>query len=130
MSRTRGRDTRPELELRSSLHRRGFRFRVDRGVLPDVKRRVDIVFPRERLAVFVDGCYWHGCPAHRTQAKANASFWREKIESNIARDRDTDARLRDRGWEVIRVWEHDDVDEAVRRIGKLLLALRDPSHPS
>src|SRR4051794_19437376 len=84
MSRTRGRDTGPELALRSELHKRGLRFRVDRPVLQGDRRRADVVFTRARVAVFIDGCFWHGCPEHATWPKANASFWREKIKANRA----------------------------------------------
>jgi DNA mismatch endonuclease, patch repair protein len=101
------RDTKPELLLRSGLHRRGLRFFVDRAPLPGMRRRADLVFPRKRVAVYVDGCFWHGCPIHGTWPKNNADWWREKIETNQARDRDTDRRLQQDGWQVIRVWEHD-----------------------
>jgi DNA mismatch endonuclease (patch repair protein) len=100
------RDTKPELQIRSDLHRRGFRFFTDRAPLPGVRRRADIVFPRKRVAVYVDGCFWHGCPTHGTWPDNN-DWWRQKIEANQARDRDTDRQLRDAGWVVVRVWEHD-----------------------
>jgi DNA mismatch endonuclease (patch repair protein) len=117
---TRGRDTRPERELRSELHRLGLRFRVHRAVVPGVRREADVVFAAARLAVFVDGCFWHGCPDHGTMAKANAAFWREKIETNRQRDADTDARLRASGWRVLRVWEHEDARAAARRVARAL----------
>lgn len=98
MARTRGRDTKPEIALRRELHRRGLRFRVDRAVLSDKRRRVDIVFGPARVAVFVDGCFWHGCPQHATQPRANADYWREKIAANTRRDRDSDDRLIEAGW--------------------------------
>jgi DNA mismatch endonuclease (patch repair protein) len=101
------RDTKPELVLRSELHRRGLRFFVDRAPLPGIRRRADLVFPRKRVAVYVDGCFWHGCPIHGTWPKNNAAWWREKIETNQARDRDTDRRLEEAGWIVVRVWEHE-----------------------
>lgn len=116
MQSCRGRDTKPELQLRSLLHRRGLRFRVDRRVLKGVRRRADIVFGPARVVVFVDGCFWHGCPEHGTWPKANAKFWREKIEANRARDADTDKRLREEEWEVIRVWEHEDPEGAADRV--------------
>ena len=81
-----------------------------------MRRRADVVFPRQRVAVFVDGCFWHGCPEHRTDPRANADWWRAKIEANIARDRDTDARLRTAGWLPIRVWEHEQADVAANAI--------------
>src|SRR3954447_6857243 len=86
MKATRRRDTAPELALRRELHRRGLRYYVDRSPVPGWRRRADVVFPTARVAVFVDGCFFHGCPLHRTEAKANRDFWREKIEANIARD--------------------------------------------
>jgi DNA mismatch endonuclease (patch repair protein) len=115
MSAQRQRDTKAELELRSLLHRRGLRFRVH-ALLPGLRRRSDVVFTRARVVVFVDGCFWHGCPEHGTWPKQNADWWREKIEANQRRDRDTDARLRAAGWTVIRVWEHEDAMSASDRI--------------
>lgn len=108
------RDTKPELLLRSELHRRGLRFFVDRAPLPKMRRRADLVFPRKKVAVYVDGCFWHGCPIHGTWPKNNAEWWRAKIEGNQARDRDTDKRLVDAGWTVIRVWEHEGLIAADR----------------
>jgi DNA mismatch endonuclease (patch repair protein) len=116
MRRTKRRDTRPELEVRRELHRRGLRFRVDRPVLRDRRRRADIVFGPARVVVLVHGCFWHGCPAHATWPAHNAGFWREKIETNRRRDADTAERLRHAGWHVIRVWEHEDVGKAADRI--------------
>lgn len=103
---TRGRDTRPELRVRSALHRLGYRFRVCLRPLPDLRRSADIVFPRLKIAVFVDGCFWHGCPEHYSQPRTNTEYWANKIGRNVQRDRDTDARLEDAGWRVIRLWEH------------------------
>jgi DNA mismatch endonuclease, patch repair protein len=113
------RDTKGELELRSLLHRRGLRFRVH-GLLPGLRRRSDIVFTRARVAVFVDGCFWHGCPERGSWPKQNANWWREKIEANQRRDRDTDARLKAAGWTVVRVWEHDDPTRAADRIAEIV----------
>jgi DNA mismatch endonuclease, patch repair protein len=119
MQRQRRRDTAPEVTIRSLLHRSGFRFRVDYP-LPGLRRRADIAFPRTRLAVMVDGCFWHGCPEHGTWPKENAAWWREKIEGNIARDRDTDTKLDAAGWIVVRAWEHEDPAEVARRVAALL----------
>lgn len=116
MQATAQRDTPAELALRSELHRQGLRFRVDRRVLSGSRRRADIVFPRQRVAVFVDGCFWHGCPEHGTWPKENAEWWRSKIESNRRRDADTDARLAAEGWLSIRVWEHELPTIAAARI--------------
>jgi len=124
MARTWRRDTKPELQLRHALFERGLRYKVDRVVLPDVRRRADLVFTRARVAVFVDGCFWHGCPEHATWPAHNASFWREKIETNRRRDRDTDDRLAEAGWQVVRVWEHENVATAADRIEQLVRAER------
>jgi DNA mismatch endonuclease, patch repair protein len=122
MSRTRRRDTKPEVALRRLLHARGLRFRVDRPVLHDRRRRADIVFASARVVVFVDGCFWHGCPQHATWPTRNGAFWREKIETNRLRDRDTDARLASAGWDVVRVWEHEDPAAAADRVEKRVRA--------
>jgi DNA mismatch endonuclease (patch repair protein) len=115
MKHQRRRDTRPELAIRSALHQAGLRFRVDYP-LPGLRRRGDIVFRRRRLVVFVDGCFWHCCPEHGTWPRENAEWWRAKLEANVERDRDTDARLADSGWLVLRVWEHEEPFEAASRI--------------
>jgi DNA mismatch endonuclease (patch repair protein) len=107
--------------LRSSLFRKGFRYRVHASLIGGSKRTVDIVFPRQRIAVFVDGCFWHGCPVHGTWPKNNAQWWRAKIEANRSRDRDTDRHLADLGWVVIRIWEHEEIMAAVDRISIALL---------
>jgi DNA mismatch endonuclease, patch repair protein len=122
MRRVARRDTPAELRLRSELHGRGFRYRVDAAPLAGLRRRADLVFRGPRVAVFVDGCFWHGCPRHMTWPTANAEWWRAKIERNRARDRDTDRRLEDTGWTVVRVWEHEDPRKAADRVAD---ALRD-----
>lgn len=111
MARVRQRDTAPELALRRELHRRGRRYFVNRSPLGG-RRRADIVFPSARVAIFVDGCFWHSCPLHGTYPRSNASWWRDKLAANVARDRDTDVTLTAAGWLVIRVWEHEDVADA------------------
>lgn len=116
MQRQARRDTRQELELRRELHRRGLRYRVDRAVVPGVRRRADILFTRARVACFCDGCFWHRCPAHGTAAKANAQWWENKLAANVARDRDTDRLLTEAGWLVVRVWEHENISDAASRI--------------
>jgi len=116
MSATGQRDTPPELEIRRRLFKKGLRYRVDYPVIAKPRRRGDIVFPRLKLAIFVDGCFWHGCPIHGTWPKSNADFWRKKIETNQARDIDTNERLREQGWLVLRFWEHESPDEVVDRI--------------
>lgn len=120
MQGNRGRDTKPELVLRSRLHALGLRYRVSARPVPDVRRTADIVFTRARVAVFVDGCYWHGCPDHHRPARQNSEFWTEKIQANRQRDTDVDQLLSQEGWSVIRVWEHEDPGEAARRIEVLV----------
>ena len=120
MQRTRQRDTRPEIQLRSALHRMGLRFRVDAKPLADSRRRADIVFRRARVAVFVDGCFWHGCPIHGTIPKANRDWWVEKLKANRARDETTDAALEEAGWLSVRVWEHEQAEEAAEAIAALV----------
>lgn len=116
MSRLGRRDTLPELALRSELHRRGFRFRIDRAPLPGLRSRADIVLGPARVAVYVDGCFWHSCPEHATKPKANAEWWEQKLRRNRERDAETERVLREHGWEVIRVWEHEDPVEAAARV--------------
>ncbi|WP_435123377.1 very short patch repair endonuclease [Micromonospora tulbaghiae] len=116
MQGNRGRDTRPELAVRRAAHRRGLRYRVDVQPLPNVRRRADLVFPRERIAVFIDGCYWHGCPEHYKAPSANAAYWSAKIATNVARDQDTNSRLAAAGWRVIRAWEHESAEAVADRL--------------
>lgn len=118
-------DTRPELALRSELHRRGLRFRKDGALRPAGRlRHVDIVFPRVKLAVFVDGCFWHGCPEHGNKPRANTEYWSVKLARNVARDAQVNAELEDAGWTVVRVWEHEDAREAAARIERSYRRLR------
>jgi DNA mismatch endonuclease, patch repair protein len=116
MQGNRGRDTKPETALRSSLHARGLRFR--KNTRPDraVKCRADIVFARARLAVFVDGCFWHRCPQHGVSPRTNDQYWSAKLDRNVARDRANDQALGKAGWHVLRVWEHEDAAKAADQI--------------
>ncbi|WP_042434181.1 very short patch repair endonuclease [Streptacidiphilus anmyonensis] len=107
----RGRDTSPERALRSLVHASGLRYRVAARPEPGVRRTADLVFRPTKVAVFVDGCFWHRCPDHFTAPKTNAQFWEEKISRNVVRDRDTDARLQSAGWLVLRFWEHQTPEE-------------------
>ena len=102
------RGTAIEWALRRELHRRGLRYQLHKRPIAGLRREADIVFSRARVAIFVDGCFWHACPTHATWPKANAEFWKAKIERNRERDRETNNYLVEAGWEVIRVWEHDD----------------------
>jgi DNA mismatch endonuclease, patch repair protein len=119
MQATRRRDTPGEVALRAALRALGLRYRVD-VVLPGTRRRPDVAFIRAKVAVFVDGCFWHGCPQHGTWPKANAQWWRQKIEANRLRDKDTDVALRREGWTVLRFWAHEDPTLAARRVANAL----------
>lgn len=116
MSRLGSRDTAPELALRSELHRRGFRFRVDRAPVPEVRSRADLVLGPAKVAIYVDGCFWHRCPEHGTTPKANADFWDHKLKRNQERDAEVDRLLGEQGWEVVRVWEHESAAAAADRV--------------
>ncbi|MGW2828246.1 very short patch repair endonuclease [Streptomyces sp. NPDC001286] len=116
MRSNKGRDTKPELALRKAVHALGLRYKVSKRPLPKVRRTADLVFTRVHLAVFMDGCYWHGCPEHHTLAATNRTFWMDKVETNRRRDQQTDEWLREAGWEVLRVWEHEDPNAAARRV--------------
>ncbi|WP_405615040.1 very short patch repair endonuclease [Streptomyces sp. NBC_01508] len=120
MAANKSRDTKPELALRSLLHRKGLRYRVDTRPLPDLRRKADVVFPKAKVAVFVDGCYWHGCPEHHRPAKRHSEFWQEKIQGNRDRDAATNLALSESGWIVVRVWEHDPPEEAASRVAEIV----------
>ncbi|MFE2036018.1 very short patch repair endonuclease [Streptomyces scopuliridis] len=122
MQGNRGKDTKPELRLRSLLHRGGLRYRVSARPIPDLRRTADLVFTRSRVAVFVDGCYWHGCPEHYRPAATNADFWAKKISGNRERDAETNRLLSQAGWTVVRIWEHED---PVRASERVMRAVRD-----
>jgi DNA mismatch endonuclease, patch repair protein len=116
MQANRGRDTGPELAVRSILHARGLRFRVNQPLPFDRRRRADLTFTRARLFVFVDGCFWHGCPDHFVEPRTRRDFWLDKIRGNQSRDIDTRNRLEELGATVLRVWEHDDPTAAADAI--------------
>lgn len=117
MRRNRRRDTNPELAVRSELHRRGLRFRKDLPLrLPDRSVRPDIVFTRARLAVFIDGCFWHCCPEHGTAPRANSDYWQPKLERNVRRDQAVNAALVQAGWKVLRAWEHEPPADVADRV--------------
>lgn len=107
MSNQRREGTEPEVALRRALHALGLRYRLHRPPLPALRRKADLVFGPARVAVFVDGCFWHGCPDHAVAPRANAEWWRSKLDANVTRDRRTDERLQELGWSVIRAWEHE-----------------------
>lgn len=108
MRANRSRDTKPELAVRRILHARGLRYRVAYRPLADVRRTADLAFTRQKLAVFIDGCFWHSCPEHFWAPKTNTEYWQPKIAANARRDADTTERLTQAGWTVLRVWEHED----------------------
>lgn len=120
MSAAKRRETAPELALRKVLHRRGLRYRVTYPVPGQRRRTIDVAFIRHRLAVFVDGCFWHGCPEHGTSPRQNSQWWQTKLAANEARDRDTDAVLASQGWRVMRAWEHEDPEKVADEIQRLL----------
>ena len=118
MARVRQKGTSAEIALRRELYRRGLRYRVDYEVLKKPRRVADVAFPGLKIAIFVDGCFWHGCLQHATWPKQNAEFWRQKIEANRLRDADTNSRLLDAGWTVLRFWEHESPDEATEIVAQ------------
>ena len=124
MSTARRRDTAPEIALRRQLHALGLRYRVTYPMPGQRRRTIDVAFTRLRLAIFVDGCFWHGCPEHGTRPRSNSAWWQQKLAANTARDRDTDRLLTEAGWTVLRFWEHTDPKEAARTVLRTLEDLR------
>jgi DNA mismatch endonuclease, patch repair protein len=117
MRANRSSDTGPEMALRKALHARGLRFRLRVKInLGEMSVRPDVIFPRERIAVFVDGCFWHRCSLHRSIPVTNHEFWTSKMDANVARDQRADAALCNGGWSSLRVWEHEPPDDAAARI--------------
>lgn len=129
MQGNRSRDTRPEVELRSRLHRAGLRFRKHTRPVTDIRCVADVVFPSEKLAVFFDGCWWHSCPVHGSLPKTNRDWWERKLTRNVERDQRNDQALTAAGWIVLRVWEHEPVDAAVHRIAQAVAMLRNGDRP-
>lgn len=131
MSRQNSRDTAPEVAVRRLLHASGFRYRVNVPVPGLPRRTIDIVFPKTKIAVFLDGCFWHGCPQHATHPKANAEWWRVKLDKNMTRDVETTGHLVAQGWTVLRFWEHEAVDDVAHRIAAIVESKRPgANHPS
>ncbi|GAA3359549.1 hypothetical protein GCM10017744_038630 [Streptomyces antimycoticus] len=116
MTANKGKNTKPELILRAALHRRGLRYRVGIRPLPELRRTADVVFPKAKVAVFVDGCFWHGCPDHYRPAKKSGAEWGRKIKDNRDRDAATTSALKDQGWMVLRFWEHEDLELAAEEV--------------
>ncbi|MET7875759.1 very short patch repair endonuclease [Micromonospora profundi] len=130
MRANKSRDTKPELALRRAVHARGMRYRVGIRPVAGLRRTADLVFTKAHVAVFLDGCFWHGCPQHHTIAKTNATFWAEKVRRNRERDAETDRLLAQNGWDVVRIWEHEDPEQAAERIEATLdQARRGSEHP-
>ncbi|MFB2556782.1 very short patch repair endonuclease [Herbiconiux liangxiaofengii] len=119
----RRRDTSLELLVRRALHAKGFRYRVDYAPLKELRSRADIVFTRAGVAVYLDGCFWHGCPIHGTTPVANADYWIPKLERNKERDAYATRILAEGGWTVLRFWEHEDPAEVVKHIATVLQAI-------
>ncbi|MGW8555248.1 very short patch repair endonuclease [Streptomyces tubercidicus] len=124
MQAIRSRDTEPERLIRRLVHAQGLRYRVAAKPLPGLRRTADMVFRPAKVAVFIDGCYWHGCPEHYVPPKTNPGYWSDKVAGNIARDRDTDRRLREAGWTVLRFWEHESPDACALQIAAMVSKLR------
>jgi DNA mismatch endonuclease (patch repair protein) len=124
MQGNRSRDTVPELAVRRILHASGYRYRVCIRPVPSLRRTADIVFTRWRIAIFIDGCFWHACPAHYVQPRANTEYWSPKIAGNLKRDTDTNGKLREADWIVARYWSHDAPEDIAARIIDLVRATR------
>ncbi|MGW7477108.1 very short patch repair endonuclease [Nonomuraea muscovyensis] len=120
MQSNKGRDTKPELALRRAVHALGLRYRVAFRPVKAVRRTADLVFTKVKVAVFMDGCFWHGCPVHHTVAATNAGFWAEKVRRNRERDAETNRLLEEAGWHVLRIWEHEDPIKAAERVAELV----------
>ncbi|MFK8847578.1 very short patch repair endonuclease [Streptomyces sp. Ac-502] len=118
------RDTKPEMALRRLLYTAGLRYRLQRRVPGMPRRTIDIAFPGLQVAVFVDGCFWHGCPDHATHPKANAQWWRDKLEGNMTRDAETTAHLESVGWTVLRFWEHEAPQEVAKQVSDVVQAAK------
>lgn len=116
MQANRPRDTTPEVRLRQALHARGLRFRKHYRPCVATRCEVDVAFTRTKVAVLIDGCFWHRCPVHATDPKANGSWWETKLAANVARDRRNDSAMCDAGWTVLRFWEHEGMDHVVEAI--------------
>ncbi|MFF3416624.1 very short patch repair endonuclease [Streptomyces sp. NPDC002698] len=127
MSRQGSRDTAPEVAVRRLLHAAGLRYRVNVPVPGMSRRTIDIAFTKARVAIFLDGCFWHGCPEHATHPKANAEWWRKKLDRNMSRDIETTEHLAASGWTVLRFWEHESAADVAHTITTSLPTKQAPS---
>lgn len=125
MQAAKAKNTAPEIALRSQLYKKGLRYRLDKKVSPLIQTRVDIVFPTQHVAIFVDGCFWHGCPRHGTQSKSNSEYWYRKIKQNKERDWKVTRQLRNAGWKVIRIWEHEIIDNLEKISERIMTILKE-----
>jgi DNA mismatch endonuclease (patch repair protein) len=124
MQGNRSRDTKPELAIRRSLHAKGLRYRVNYRPLPGLRRTADVVFTRSRVAVFIDGCFWHGCPDHYRAPASNVTYWSAKVSRNRERDTETTEHLECAGWTVLRFWAHEDPESVTQKIQDVLVKRR------
>lgn len=120
MRSNRSRDTGPELALRKQVHALGLRYRVAAIPIPGIRHRADLVFKKARVAVFLDGCFWHGCPEHCRRPVTNSEYWKPKIDGNIRRDREIDTELAKAGWIALRIWEHEDLALAATDVARIV----------
>ncbi|MFB6636039.1 very short patch repair endonuclease [Streptomyces chartreusis] len=127
MSKQASRDTAAEVAVRKLLHASGLRYRVHVPVPGMPRRTIDIAFTKAKIAIFMDGCFWHGCPQHATHPKANAGWWRAKLDKNMARDLETTEHLTAAGWTVLRFWEHESAADVARRVASHLASPADLS---
>jgi len=118
MQGNKSRDTKPELAVRRLLHKMGLRYRVARRPLPELRATADIVFPRQHVAVFIDGCFWHACDEHYRLPSTHTDYWQAKIDHNVQHDRDVNDALAQAGWTVLRFWSHEPADEVAERVAK------------
>jgi DNA mismatch endonuclease (patch repair protein) len=116
MQGNRSRDTKPEMAVRRLLHKMGLRYRVSRRPLPDLRATADIVFPRQHIAVFIDGCFWHACEDHYRLPTTNTEYWQAKIDHNVERDRMVNGRLAEASWTVLRFWSHEAPESVAERV--------------
>ncbi|MFI6344415.1 very short patch repair endonuclease [Streptomyces sp. NPDC050560] len=129
MQAIRSRDTKPEQLIRRLVHARGLRYRVSARPLPELRRTADLVFRPAKVAVFVDGCYWHGCPEHYVPPRTNSGYWSDKVARNVSRDRETNQRLAEAGWLVLRFWEHEESASCADKIAATVIARRGELRP-